>query len=70
MREVKFKTSYTDELIFGTVQETADYIDIDGYSNARNIKEAYKQLGNSVSVPIIEKIMANMIKTYEKTLEK
>ena len=32
--------------------------------------QAYKQLGNSVSVPIIEKIMANMIKTYEKTLEK
>ena len=48
MRKVKFKTSYTDELIFGTVQETADYIDIDGYSNARNIKEAYKQLGNAL----------------------
>ena len=32
--------------------------------------ECYKQLGNSVSVPIIEMIMANMIKTYEKTLEK
>ena len=32
--------------------------------------QAYKQLGNSVSVPIIEKIMANMIKTYEKTFEK
>lgn len=32
--------------------------------------QAYKQLGNSVSVPIIEKIMENMIKTNEKTLEK
>ncbi|WP_347396387.1 DNA cytosine methyltransferase, partial [Parabacteroides leei] len=32
--------------------------------------QAYKQLGNSVSVPIIVKIMNNMIKTYEKTLEK
>ena len=32
--------------------------------------QAYKQLGNSVSVPIIVKIMKNMIKTYEKTLEK
>ena len=32
--------------------------------------QAYKQLGNSVSVPIIVKIMDNMIKTYEKTLEK
>ena len=32
--------------------------------------QAYKQLGNSVSVPIIVKIMENMIKTYEKTLEK
>ena len=32
--------------------------------------QAYKQLGNSVSVPIIVTIMNNMIKTYEKTLEK
>ena len=32
--------------------------------------QAYKQLGNSVSVPIIVAIMNNMIKTYEKTLEK
>ena len=31
--------------------------------------QAYHQLGNSVSVPIIKLIMANMIKTYEKTLE-
>lgn len=32
--------------------------------------QAYKQLGNSVSVPIIVKIMENMIKTYESTLKK
>ena len=32
--------------------------------------QTYKQLGNSVSVPIIVKIMENMIKTYEKTIEK
>ena len=32
--------------------------------------QAYKQLGNSVSVPIIKKIMRNMIKAYEKTVEK
>lgn len=31
--------------------------------------QAYKQLGNSVSVPIVEKIMENMIKTYESTLK-
>ncbi|MCI6727487.1 MAG: DNA cytosine methyltransferase [Alloprevotella sp.] len=31
--------------------------------------QAYKQLGNSVSVPIIEKIMENMIKTYENVIE-
>jgi DNA (cytosine-5)-methyltransferase 1 len=30
--------------------------------------QAYHQLGNSVSVPIIKLIMANMIKTYEKHL--
>lgn len=32
--------------------------------------QAYKQLGNSVSVPIIKKIMRNMIKAYEKVIEK
>lgn len=31
--------------------------------------QAYKQLGNSVSVPIIIKIMENMIETYERTLD-
>lgn len=31
--------------------------------------QAYKQLGNSVSVPIIVTIMNNMIKTYEKLLK-
>ena len=31
--------------------------------------QAYKQLGNSVSVPIVEKIMACMIETYEKTIK-
>ena len=28
--------------------------------------QAYKQLGNSVSVPIIKMIMRNMIEAYEK----
>ena len=32
--------------------------------------QAYKQLGNSVSVPIIIKIMENMIKTHESTIGK
>ena len=32
--------------------------------------QAYKQLGNSVSVPIIKKIMRNMIKAYENTNER
>lgn len=32
--------------------------------------QAYKQLGNSVSVPIIKMIMKNMIETYEKYIAK
>lgn len=32
--------------------------------------QAYKQLGNSVSVPIIKLIMKNMIDTYEKEIKK
>lgn len=32
--------------------------------------QAYKQLGNSVSVPIIKMIMSNMIATYEKEIKK
>lgn len=32
--------------------------------------QAYKQLGNSVSVPIIKMIMKNMIDTYEKEVKK
>lgn len=32
--------------------------------------QAYKQLGNSVSVPIIKLIMKNMIDTYEKDIKK
>ena len=28
--------------------------------------QAYKQLGNSISVPIVKLIMQNMIETYEK----
>lgn len=32
--------------------------------------QAYKQLGNSVSVPIIKMIMNNMIDTYEKEVKK
>lgn len=32
--------------------------------------QAYKQLGNSVSVPIIKLIMKNMIKVYEKEVKK
>jgi len=32
--------------------------------------QAYKQLGNSVSVPIIKMIMKNMIDTYEKEIKK
>lgn len=32
--------------------------------------QAYKQLGNSVSVPIIRKIIQNMIATYEKETKK
>lgn len=32
--------------------------------------QAYKQLGNSVSVPIIRKIIQNMIATYEKEIKK
>lgn len=31
--------------------------------------QAYKQLGNSVSVPIIRMIMENMIKAYEKSIK-
>ena len=31
--------------------------------------QAYHQLGNSVSVPIIKRIMKNMIDTYEKSIE-
>ena len=31
--------------------------------------QAYKQLGNSVSVPIIKMIMSNMIATYEKEIK-
>ena len=44
----KTRTEYTDALIFGTIQETETYIDIDGYSNAKNIKEAYKELGEAL----------------------
>ena len=32
--------------------------------------QAYHQLGNSVSVPIIKMIMKNMIEAYEKSLKK
>ena len=32
--------------------------------------QAYHQLGNSVSVPIIKLIMSEMIHTYEKKIEK
>ncbi len=32
--------------------------------------QAYKQLGNSVSVPIIKLIMQDMIDTYEKNIKK
>ena len=32
--------------------------------------QAYKQLGNSVSVPIITMIMRNMVDTYEKEISK
>lgn len=48
MNKVKFKTTYTDGLIFGEVKEYADYIDINGYSNATTTKQAYKELASVV----------------------
>lgn len=40
----------------------------DSFSMPVSDHQAYKQLGNSVSVPIITKIMRAMIETYNKQL--
>lgn len=40
--------SRTDELIFGTIVETDNYYDIDGYSNARTLEGALRDLANAV----------------------
>ena len=40
--------SRTDELIFGTIVETDDYYDIDGYSNARTLEGALLELAKAV----------------------
>lgn len=64
--------SRTDELIFGTIVETNDYYDIDGYSNARTLEGALGDLAKAVET--VDKGEAENIrmmihyKEYDKVL--